>query len=327
MNLLEQFDTLEIPDNDDRRILTAASIPEYPHFRVAIDGDGNPVILLSVVNSVKNISLKNFRLKHLQLTHNVECKISENGKTTHEPFTVITFTNQDRHLQEYFLRISESLIRSLKAKPTQEQVVDSLKKFIEVFRALSDTPTNTVQGLWAELFLIDISANPSSLLNYWHNIPQERFDFNSGEEKIEIKSSGNFERIHTFSAEQLNPPSGSLVLIGSIFIRPKSSGLSLQYLVESISKKLGDDNELIDKLNRIVIQTLGNSLEQGIKIKYDYQVASESFKLYRYQDIKKIEELNIPSEVTEVRYKSDLTAIKSIDTNDLQDKGELFDAI
>lgn len=327
MNLIEQFDTLEIPDNDDRRILTAASIPEYPHFRIAIDGDGNPVILLSVVNSVKNISLKNFRLKHLQLTHNVECKILENGKTTHKPFTVVTFTNQDRHLQEYFLRISESLVRSLETKPTQEQVVDSLKKFIEVFRALSDTPTNTVQGLWAELFLIDISPNPASLLDYWHNIPQERFDFNSGEEKIEIKSSGNFERVHTFSAEQLNPPSGSSVLIGSVFIRPKSTGHSLQDLVDSISKKLGDDIELIDKLNRIVIQTLGSSLEQGIKIKFDYQVASESFKLYRHQDIKRIEELSIPTEVTEVRYKSDLTAINAIETSNLHDKGELFDAL
>jgi len=327
MNLIEQFDTLAIPDNDDRRILTASSIPEYPHFRIAIDGDGNPVILLSVLNSVKNLSLKNFRLKHLQLAHNVECKISENGKTTHEPFTIITFTNKDRHLQEYFLRISESLIRSLETKPTQEQVVDSFKKFIEVFRALSDTPTNTVQGLWAELFLIDISDKPASLLNYWHNIPQERFDFNSGEEKIEIKSSGNFERIHTFSAEQLNPPSGTSVLIGSVFIRPKSTGHSLQDFVNSISRKLGDDIELIDKLNRIVIQTLGSSLEQGIKLKFDHQVASESFKLYRHEDIKRIEELSIPIEVTEVRYKSDLTAIESINIGDLNDKGELFNSI
>lgn len=147
MNLIEQFDTLEIPDNEDRLIFKAASVPNYPHFRVAIDGKGNPVILLSVVNSFKNVSFKNFRLKHLQLTHNVECKITDKNKTTYEQFTVITFTNQDRHLQEYFLRISESLVRSLKTKPTQEQLVDSLKKFIEVFRALSGKPSNTVQGL------------------------------------------------------------------------------------------------------------------------------------------------------------------------------------
>lgn len=327
MNLIEQFNTLDLPNGNDGRILSASQIAEYPHFRVAVNSEGNPVILLSVSNPVRNLSLKNFRLKYLQLAHNIECKISENGKTILEPFTVITFTSQDRHLQEYFLRICESLVRSLKTKPTQEQVVDALKKLIEVFRALNDTPTNTVQGLWAELFLIDIASNPLAMLNYWHNIPQERFDFNSGEEKIEIKSSGNFERIHTFSAEQLNPPNNTSVLIGSVFIRPSSTGKSIQDLVDSITEKLADDVDLIDKVNTVVIRTLGSSLEQSLKMKYDHQVATESFKFYRHQDIKKIEKISIPTEVTEVRYKSDLTAIEPTEPNDIDDKGELYDAI
>lgn len=327
MNLIELFDTLEIPEKDDGRILTAASVPDFSHFRVAIDVEGNPVILLSVVNPVRNPILKNFRLKYLQLAHNVECKISENGTSTVESFTIITFTSKERNLQEYFLRVCESLVRSLEKKPTQEQVVDSLMKFIEVFRSLSDTPTKSVQGLWAELFLIDTVPNSVSLLNYWHNIPQERFDFNSGEEKIEIKSNGNFERIHTFSAEQLNPPSGTSVLIGSVFIRPKSTGHSINDLVNSITEKLRGEIGLIDKLNRIVIQTLGSSLEQGIKLKFDYKIASESLQFYHYQDIKKIEKLSIPIEVTEVRYKSDLTMIEPINRSDLKAEGELFNSI
>ena len=77
----------------------------------------------------------------------------------------------DRNLQEYFLRISETLIKTLSNKPTQQQVIESLNKFVEVFRALTDTPTNTVHGLWTELFVIDNSKNPQTLLNYWHNIP------------------------------------------------------------------------------------------------------------------------------------------------------------
>ena len=327
MNLIEQFDTLDLPNSNDGRILSASQITDLPQCRVAVNNEGNPVILLSVSNPVRNLSLKNFRLKYLQLAHNIECKISENGKTFLESFTVITFTSQDRHLQEYFLRICESLVHSLKTKPTQEQVVDSLKKVIEVFRALSDTPTNTVQGLWAELFLIDISTNPITILNYWHNNPQERFDFNSGEEKIEIKSSGNFERIHTFSSEQLNPPENTSVLIGSVFIRPNSTGKSIQDLVDSIVERLAGDIELIDKVNTGVIRTLGNSLEQSFKIKFDYQVALESIKFYRHEDIKKIEKISIPIEVIEVRYKSDLTLIKPIEPKDLNDKGELYDSI
>lgn len=327
MNLIEQFDALDLPNSNDCRILSASQIADYPHFRIAVNSEGNPVILLSVSNPVRNLSLKNFRLKYLQLSHNIECKISDNNKTILEPFTLITFNSQDRNLQEYFLRICESLVRSLKTKPTQEQVVDSVRKLIEVFRALTDAPTNTVQGLWAELFLIYISKKPVSMLNYWHNIPQERFDFNSGEEKIEIKSSGNFERIHTFSAEQLNPPESTSVLIGSVFIRPNSSGKSIQDLIISIIERLKSNDDLINKINTVVIQTLGNSLEQSLKIKFDHQVAADSFKFYRYQDIKKIEQINIPIEVSEVRYKSDLTSIEPIKPNNLDDKGELYDAI
>lgn len=323
MNLIELFDSLNLPDSNEP-IFNAVTIPDYPNFRIAIDIEGNPIILLSVINAVKSIALKNFRLRYLQLQQNVECKISENDNHTYKNFTVITFTSSDRNLQEYFLKISETLIRTLNNKPTQQQVIDSLNKFVEVFRALSDTPTNTIHGLWSELFIIDNSTNPQILLNYWHNIPEEKFDFNSGNEKIEVKSNSNFERIHFFSSEQLNPPINTQVLIASIFIRQSYSGKSIQHLIDNISEKLNYNIDLIDKLNNIVCRTLGNSLEQSIKIKFDYNIAKDSLKFYNYKDIKKIEEINIPNEVSELKYKSDLTNITPINLNITQLDGILF---
>ena len=324
MNLVELYDTLVIPEEDNEKVFNAIPIPDFPNFRIAIDTEGNPVLLLTVANRLKSISLKNFRLKYLQLLQNIECKISEDGKESFKTFTVVTFTSADRHLREYFLRVAESFVKALNIKPTQEQVVETINKFVEVFRSLNDTPTNTVHGLWTELFLIECSANPNVLLNYWHNIPEEKFDFNSGGEKIEVKSNSNFERIHTFSSEQLNPPTDTQVLIASIFIRQHSSGQSIQQLVENITNKIEHDIELTDKLNNIIFKTLGNSLEQSIKIKFDYNIARESLRFYRHQDIIKIEEIHIPNEVTEVRYKSDLTEIKPINLNELNNKEELF---
>ncbi len=326
MNLIELYDTLTFPDGNEK-FFNAVQIPEYPNFRIAVDFEGNPIILLSVSNAVKNIALKNFRLKYLQLEQNIECKISEYGKSSFQTFTVITFTSTDRNLQEYFLRISETLIKTLNNKPTQQQVIESLNKFVEVFRALTDTPTNTVQGLWAELFLIDNSANTKTFLNYWHNIPEEKFDFNSGIEKIEVKSNSNFERIHTFSSEQLNPPAGTQVLIASIFVRQNNGGRNIQQLVDSITTKVQNDIDLTDKLNNIVCKTLGNSLEQSIKIKFDFNIAKDSLLFYRHQDISKIEEIHIPNKVSEVRYKSDLTNLKPIKPNELKIGEQLYDAI
>ncbi len=327
MNLIELYDKLEFPEEENGKTFYAIPIPEQPNFRVAIDIEGYPILLLSVANAVKGNALKNFRLKYLQLEQNVECKIIEDGKTSFKTFTVVTFTCDDRNLQEYFLRISDTLIRTLGNKPTQEQIVDSLNKFVEVFRSLADTPTNTVHGLWTELFLIANGSNPKTLLNYWHNLPEERFDFNSGPEKIEVKSNSNFERIHTFSSEQLNPPIGTQVLVASIFIRQHSNGQSIQQLVERIANRISNDIELTEKLNSIVFRTLGSSLQQSIKIKFDYNIAKDSLLFFGQQYVSKIEELHIPDNVSEVRYRSDLTNLTPLDKSTMKKVGELFGAI
>lgn len=327
MNLIELYDKLEFAEEGSGKTFNAIPIPEQPSFRVAVNNEGHPVLLLSVANAVKGNTLKNFRLKYLQLEQNVECKITEDGKSSYQTFTVITFTSDDRNLQEYFLRISETLIKTLSNKPTQKQIIDSINKFVEVFRSLADTPTNTVHGLWTELFLIENSSNPKTLLNYWHNLPEERFDFNSGPEKIEVKSNSNFERIHTFSAEQLNPPIGTQVLVASIFIRQHNNGQSIQQLVESIMNKIQCDIELTEKLNNIIFRTLGNSLEQSIKIKFDYNIAKDSLRFFSQKDISKIEELHIPDNVSEVKFKSDLTDLTPIDVRAIKRFGELFGGI
>jgi hypothetical protein len=324
MNLIELYDTLSIPENN---VFNATPIPEFPDFRIATDIEGNAVLLLSVSKRLTDISLKNFRLKYLQLEQNIECKISESGTTKLQTFTVITFKSVNRNLQEYFLRIAETLVNTIGENPTQQQVVESLKKFVEVFKSLADTPTKTVNGLWAELFLIDNASNPQTLLEYWHNIPEEKFDFNAGAERIEVKSSSTFERKHIFSSEQLNPPADTQVLIASIFIKQNNSGLNIQQLTDSISQKFGKDYDLTEKLNSIVCNTLGSSLEHSIGIKFDYEIAKQSLRFYKHQNISKIEAVHIPTEVSEVRYKSDLTETKHTDLNKLTGKQKLFKAI
>lgn len=314
MNLIDLYDSLSLPENDSK-VFNAIPIPESPNFRVAIDFEGNAVLLLSVSKRIKDLSLKNFRLKYLQLEQNLECKIYENDSFKFQTFTVITFRCSDRNLQEYFLRISESLVKTVGQNPTQQQVIDSLKKFVEVFKTLTDSPTNTVNGLWAELFLIEISTNPKELINYWHNLPEEKFDFNAGTERIEVKSSSNFERKHIFSAEQLNPPSDTQVLIASIFLKQHNSGNSIRNLIDKIYEKINLDFATLEKLNTIVFRTLGSSLENSIGVKFDYDVAQQSLRFYRHQDIDKIEDIHIPSNVSEVRYKSDLTELKSISSD------------
>ena len=325
MNLVEVFNSLEVPDTSNRNLFNAITLADFPIVKVATNNEGLPVILISSVADTTFISQKNIRLKYLELTHNLECKISENNNTQFQNFTVIIFRSNQESLQQYFLGIAETLIKSLSAKPTQQEVFQTFKDFVEIFRTLSDTPTKTLQGLWAELFIIDTAKEPTTLLNYWHSIPEEKFDFNADTEKLEVKSSSTLERIHTFASEQLNPPEDKQVLIASLFVKQTAHGQSISLLANSIQQKVAD-NHLTEKLFTIISKTLGNTVEQSIKIKFDYDLAKNSLRFYKHQDIHKIEKIYIPHKVSEVRYKSDLTELTAINPQSIPSE-RLFSAV
>jgi len=294
MSLVSLYESLAVPEINDRKVFEAIRIPNRNNIRVAVDGEGNPSLLLSVKKRGKGQLSKNFKLKYLQVIQNAECTISENGSRSFEVITVINFLCEDSTLRRQFLLVSESLISNLNTEPSHQDVIDTINKYVEIFRHLSEPPTKTISGLWAELFLIESSSDPETLLIYWHEKPEEKFDFNGGEERIEVKSNSQFERIHFFSSEQLNPPANCQVLVVSIFVKQQNSGVSIQELIKRITQRINTKSELTLKLNTVVLATLASSFDQSVGIMFDYDLAQESLKYYHHQDIVKIEKISIP---------------------------------
>jgi hypothetical protein len=311
MNLLTVFLELDIPQTENSKLFNATALNDFSFAKIGVNYFGFPVILISSKFDQIHLSQKNIKLKYIELTHNLECKVSENGKSKIDNYSVIIFKSNEETLQNYFLGIAQSLLNSLSKKPTQKEVFETFKNFIEIFRSLTEIPTKTIQGLWAELMLIEQSKNPETLINYWHNIPEEKFDFNADSQKIEVKSSSNLERVHIFTAEQLNPPNDSQVLIASIFTKQVSNGLNILELLDKIDKRIVE-TELKEKIYRIVSKTLGNTFEQTSKIKYDYDLAKNSLRFYKHQDISKVERIDIPERVSKVKFTSDLHDIDPI---------------
>lgn len=323
MRLIDVFLEIKIPQTENPKFFNAIALSDFPFAKIGVNYLGFPVILISSKFDQTHLSQKNIKLKYIELTHNLECKVSGNGKSKISNYTVIIFKNNEEMLQNYFLGIAQSLLSSLSMKPSQKEVFETFKNFIEIFRSLTETPTKTIQGLWAELFLIEQSKKPETLINYWHNIPEEKYDFNADNQKIEVKSSSNLERVHIFAAEQLNPSNNSQVVISSIFTRQISSGLNVLELFDKINNRVSE-NKLTEKIYRIISKTLGNTFEQTSKIKYDYELAKTSIRFYKHQDISKVERVNIPEKVSEVKFKSDLENIRPIDINKLTTEGHLF---
>lgn len=326
MNLYENFISIDSPDNGKKNIFNAMPINSFAFAKIAKSIDNYPVILISSLNDGTYLTNKNIRLKYIELRHNQECKVAENNDVKLQNFTVIVFNSDLPYLQNYFLGVAETLIKSLSQKPSQKEILIVFSNFIDIFRAMSDVPRKSVQGLWAELFIIDRSLNKKILLDFWHNNPNEKFDFNAGVEKLEVKSNSSMERIHIFSSEQLNPPNDSQVIIASLFTKQKSSGLSINDLIKSISLS-HDSEQYKEKIYQLVSKTLGNSIEQSIKIKFDYNFAINSLRFYKHQDISKIEKINIPDKVSEVKYRSDLSGINNIIPKELSFGIGLFDNV
>lgn len=321
MSLLDVF--LEIPKTENPKLFNANVLSDFPFAKIGVTYLGFPIILISSKFDQTHLSQKNIKLKYIELTHNLECKVSENGKSIIDNYSAIIFKSNEETLQSYFLGIVQSLLNSLSKNPTQKDIFETFKNFVEIFRSLTETPTKTVQGLWAELILIEQSKKPETLINYWHNIPEEKFDFNADSEKIEVKSSSTLERIHFFTAEQLNSANNSQVVIASIFTKQSSNGLGILDLLETITSRITEE-ELKEKIYKIVSKTLGNTFEQAIKIRYDFNLAKNSLRFYKHQDVSKIDKISIPERVSEVKFKSDLTYIKPITITELLLDGQLF---
>src|SRR4029078_3598315 len=95
---------------------------------------------------------------------------------------------------------------------------DAIATIVELFRSLQAPPRKSVQGLWSELFLIAEARHPTLLLRAWHATPGDRYDFNLGTARLEVKSVAGAVRHHHFSLAQLSPTGGTTALVASLFI-------------------------------------------------------------------------------------------------------------
>lgn len=327
MNLIEKFNLLEIPERSSNELFNTAIITGYPNCRIGVDWQGNAVLLFSVNDADRIREGKNFRLKYIEVVYNIGCIISAGGVDVPSKFTIVRFKTSDKSLLEYFLRISENLIVIFQKSPIVSVIVQAIERFVELFRHLEEVPLKSVQGFWGELLVIESSRDPVTLIDYWHIDNDQRFDFDASEEKVEVKTTAKFERIHMFSSEQLNPPEGCRVLIVSIFTRQASDGLSVEELYKKILYRIGHDFHAVEKLSSMINLTLGSSLEQSLRLKFDYDLAVKSKRFYQHHDVRKIDMVFIPREVSHVHYRSDLSSVSECSLFSVSEKSRLFSAL
>ena len=217
------------------------------------------------------------------------------------------------------MKIVFVLLKNLSEKPLLKELKIEIEKLINLFTKFSKPALKTIQGLWAELLIIEQSKNPDYLIKSWHNSTSDKYDFNDGNDKIEVKSTTKSRRIHNFSLEQLIPNAKSKLIISSILTIETGTGTSVFDLVELIESKLKDQN-LIYRINEIVASTLGKDFEKVFDIYFDYKFSVDSIQHYDSVDIPTINISSIPSNILNVRFDCDLTDVRTSNKKRIKSK-------
>ena len=324
IKLFQSFDSITTTNDEDR--FAASPIPGYKPHRLGKDAHGKPLLLISTLNVRSQNQPPPIVLEHLRVQYNLNCRVSRPDGTFEEGrFTVVHCTGEDTTLQDYFLKVASTIVISLGDRPTQSDVSDAINQLIELFRAMAKSSRKSVQGLWAELFLIAQARQPDILVDAWHTVPEDRYDFAMDDQRIEVKSFSGNVRLHHFSLEQLHPPEGVKTLVASVSVENSQAGVSIADLREKIQTCLGSNLDKLLHIDRVIAHTLGDARQQASDARFDERIAEEALAFYETSKIPSVSP-DLPTGVSEVRFRSDLTEIDPAESSLYCIEGGIFEA-
>jgi len=314
IDLKEIYDNLPLPKGNNSHSYSAKAIKGFENHRIGKNYLNNPSLLIFISEQDKDFYVANQNLFNLKVSHNLKCEVLLENKTIYNNFSVVTYTGQDSDIKDLFLKTSQILIQSLGHNPSNKKIKFIVGKFIELFKSLKEVPKKSLQGLWAELFVIEQSKSPEKMIAGWHSIPEERFDFSFGNLRLEVKSANSEIRKHFFSSTQLNPIGDIRIVIASILVNRNVGGVSIKEIIEKLNIKLSSYPRQKEKLHLMVYSVIGTDIDKINEVRFDYSLAKETYKLYNSTEIPKIENISIPKEVANVKFVSNLINSRSLET-------------
>lgn len=311
------FEGLPVP-SADHPIYSVAHIPGYPAYFIGKDNNANACLLIAAPDKESRRHVP-IRLESLEVVFDIPSVIKRAGKVSEGTFTVVRCRSNDGEVVRYFLSVAETLLRILGPNPNRLAISNAITRLAHIFQRLQSPATRSVNGLFGELFLIRQSQSPFRTLAAWRTQDTSRFDFNAGSVRVDVKTAAGRQRIHTFSYDQCNPPSGTTALAASLFVEQAAGGISLQEIIREIEGLVATNAELVLKLHDTVAETLGRSLNEGLRVRFDRRLSASSLQFYDLRSIPAIRN-EPPHGVSDIHFRSDLSSAPQADTRRLVER-------
>lgn len=291
---------------------TVLSIEGMKH-KIGKSQEGYPKVF--IITTPTKSALHNLNGELFSVEYNIECSlVDNNNEVTDAVFSIITLRSTDEYLRKIFFDVFTMMLLTLPETLTDFDLAMKIEGLLSIFASLKRKPIHKIQGLWAELLVIERSKNPNSVAIAWHNSPGSKYDFTMGEDKVEVKSTSSEERIHKFSLDQLNPTASSNLLIASVIVRESAkddNGLSVNDLYVKMCKQI-TDIDIRMHVYTVITNTLGDEYEKANTVYFDYISGKDSLAYFDYKDVPKILKGAIPPFVSGVKFDSNLSHIDDI---------------
>jgi len=144
----------------------------------------------------------------------------------------------------------------------------------------------------------------------------------AGNDRVEVKAAQGRHRVHHFSLEQVRPGGSVRAMIASVLIERVQGGSSINDLVDTIRKRISDPTLLI-RLDEVVAQTVGQDWRSLKDARFDLQLASDTLSMINAHTVPAVA-APVPSEVSEVHFRVDLSRCDLSSPDGLIDDSRLF---
>lgn len=276
----------------------ASRVADASRNYIAKSEHGHPVLLIETCLPVGAYPAP-LKLENLSVFHGYSGTVKTPEGEVTGVFSIVECRVTDTELIGSFLRLSGHLLNGLAELPEPRAVAIEVRKLIQIFQALRQPPAKSIQGLWAELFVLVNSPDLPLWAAAWHDDPMERYDFAMQRLRVEVKSSGNRMRRHHFSHEQLHPPTDIELWIASVFVERSTAGTDCLELLRRIQAHLVGD--AVFEVESKVIKTLGTEYLKAREFKFDDELARDSLLFIPIDSIPRISD-DLPDGVSELRY-------------------------
>ena len=271
-------------------------------YTLATDSEGHRCVLLKS----KGEQLVQ-RLKTNCMTLKTNVAMYDENENDVGKYHVIQCISQDLSINNQFSKVCQYMFSQLTKEVDTAFIVELFQDIQTLFETSADKDYHSLQiGVYGEMALIKFlrKEGRSDLAESWHSDFYTKHDIEiDANHRIEIKTTNNEKRIHSFKHNQLVRGNMEIV-VASVKVEECEKGTTLYDLMIEVQKQYSDSKRklLIDKL---IKRCNISSEDKGIIC--DEQHVYDEIKFYKAVDVPHIDS-PVPVGVTNIVYDVNLDA-------------------